>query len=232
MATLYCIPTPLNDEAIHVIPAYVHEITARLRIFIVEEERTARRYLRKAGYKVPFEEVTLLPLNEHTTPEQYASYMQYLSGDAEVGLMSEAGLPAVADPGSVIVSMCQQRNIKVVPLTGPSSILMALMASGMNGQQFAFHGYIPVKNPDRKNYLLQMEQRARKGETQICIETPYRNNQLLQDLITHLQPSTSLCIAMDITGAKENIRTKFISDWKKQNPQLEKIPAVFILGKA
>lgn len=230
MATLFLIPTPLNEEAIQVIPAYVHAITHRLRIFIVEDERTARRYLRKSGFTAAFEEVVLLPLNAHTSPEDISSYMQHFRADAEIGLMSEAGLPAVADPGNVIVRMCHQQNIRVVPLSGPSSILLALMASGLNGQQFTFHGYIPVKNPDRKNYLQQMEMRARKGEAQICIETPYRNNQLLQDIIQHCQPTTLLCIAMDITGAQEKIKTQVLAEWKKQMPHLEKIPAVFILG--
>lgn len=230
MPTLYLIPTPLHEEALHVIPAYVHEITRRLRIFIVEDERTARRYLRKTGFVTPFEEATLLPLNVHTTPEAYAAYMQYFKGDVEVGLMSEAGLPAIADPGNVIVSLCHQRSIRVIPLAGPSSILLALMASGMNGQQFAFHGYIPVKHPERKNYIQHMEQRAKKGEAQICIETPYRNNQLLADIIDACHPSTLLCIAMDITGPTESINTQTIANWKKQSPKLEKVPAVFVLG--
>lgn len=231
MATLFLIPTPLNEDALQVIPAYVHDITRRLRIFIVENERTARRYLRKSGYTASFDDVTLLQLDVDTTPEQFAQYMSYFTGDAEIGLMSEAGLPAIADPGSVIVSMCHQRNIPVIPLSGPSSILLALMSSGLNGQQFTFHGYIPVKQPERKNYLQQMESRAAKGESQICIETPYRNNQLLQDILQSCQPASVLCIAMDITGSKEFIRTKSIAEWKKQTPHLEKLPAVFILGK-
>jgi len=231
MATLFLIPTPLNEDALQVIPAYVHDITRRLRIFIVENERTARRYLRKSGFTTSFDDVTLLPLDVDTTPEQFAQYMSYFKDNAEIGLMSEAGLPAIADPGSVIVSMCHQRNIPVIPLSGPSSILLALMSSGLNGQQFTFHGYIPVKQPEGKNYLQLMESRAIKGESQICIETPYRNNQLLQDILQSCQPASVLCIAMDITGSKEFIRTKSIAEWKKQTPHLEKLPAVFILGR-
>lgn len=230
MATLYLIPTVLNEEATHVIPSYVHAITSRIRKFIVEDERTARRYLRKTGFQVPFEEVTLLPLNDHTKPEEISTYMSHFSGDVEIGLMSEAGVPAVADPGSIIVRMCHQHGVRVVPLVGPSSILLALMASGMNGQRFTFHGYIPVKHPERKNFIQQMDAQAKKGETQICIETPYRNNQLLQDMIAHCSSSTRLCIAIDITGPQEHIRTQTIAEWKKHIPHLEKVPAVFVLG--
>jgi 16S rRNA (cytidine1402-2'-O)-methyltransferase len=230
MATLYLIPTVLSEEALHVIPSYVHAITSRIRIFIVEDERTARRYLRKTGFQVPFEEVTLLPLNDHTTPEEISHYITHFSGEVEIGLMSEAGVPAVADPGSIIVRMCHQHGIRVVPMVGPSSILLALMASGMNGQRFMFHGYIPVKQPDRKMYIQYMESQAKKGDTQICIETPYRNNQLLQDLLSHCNSSTLLCIALDITGPHEHIRTQTIAAWKKQTIHLEKVPAVFVLG--
>ena len=231
MATLYLIPVVLSPEALHVIPAYVHEITRRIRVFVVEDERTARRYLRKTGFAVPFEEVTLLPINADTTPEEISHYMQYFSGDTEIGLMSEAGVPAVADPGSKIVAECHTRGVRVVPLCGPSSIIMALMASGMNGQQFTFHGYIPIKHPDRRNRLQQMDARARQGETQVCIETPYRNNHMLQDILANCHPATALCIAMDITGPKEYIRTQTIADWKRSVPDLEKMPAVFVLGR-
>lgn len=231
MATLYLIPVVLSPEALHVIPTYVHEITSRIRVFVVEDDRTARRYLRKTGFTVPFEEVTLLPINADTTPETISTYMQYFAGDTEVGLMSEAGVPAVADPGSKIVAECHTRGVRVVPLCGPSSIIMALMASGMNGQQFTFHGYIPIKHPDRRNRLQQMDARARQGETQVCIETPYRNNHMLQDILANCHPTTALCIAMDITGPKEYIRTQTIADWKRSVPDLEKIPAVFVLGR-
>lgn len=231
MATLYLIPVALSPEALHVIPSYVHDITRRIRVFIVEDARTARRYLRKTGFNAAFEEVVLLPLNEHTTTEEISAHMQYFSGDVEIGLMSEAGVPAVADPGSKIVGLCHARGIRVVPLCGPSSVLMALMASGMNGQQFTFHGYIPVKHPERRNYIQHMDARTRSGETQLCIETPYRNNQMLQDLLAGCHPSTALCIAIDITGPQESIRTRTIGEWKKNTPELEKIPAVFVLGR-
>lgn len=232
MATLYLIPTILSEDALHTIPQYVHDITLRIRIFIVEDERTARRYLRKTGYSVSFDDVTLLPLNVNTAPEEISGYMQYFSGDTEIGLMSEAGVPAVADPGSIIVNKCHTIGTRVVPLVGPSSILLALMASGMNGQRFAFHGYIPLKNPERKNQLQAMDIAAKKGETQIFIETPYRNNQLIQEIISSCHGDTLLCIATDITGTHEKIKTLPVSAWKKNMPQLDKTPTVFLLGTA
>ena len=228
--TLYLVPTILSEEALHVIPQNVFDITNKLTVFFVENEKTARRYLRKSGFTASFETTPILPLNEHTDMATVSTYVEYLKQGTDCALMSEAGVPAVADPGSVLVRFCHQNNIRVVPLVGPSSILLALMGSGLNGQQFHFHGYIPVKQPQRKQYIQHMEAETKKGVTQIFIETPYRNNAILQDIISACNSDVILCIAYDLTGTKESIRTQPISYWKKHLPALEKIPAIFLLG--
>ncbi|MBK9505465.1 MAG: SAM-dependent methyltransferase [Bacteroidetes bacterium] len=228
--TLYLVPTILSEEALHVIPQNVFDITNKLTVFFVENEKTARRYLRKSGFTASFETTPILPLNEHTDMATVSTYVEYLKQGTDCALMSEAGVPAVADPGSVLVRFCHQNNIRVVPLVGPSSILLALMGSGLNGQQFHFHGYIPVKQPQRKQYIQHMEAETKKGVTQIFIETPYRNNAILQDIISACNSDVLLCIAYDLTGTKESIRTQPISYWKKHLPALEKIPAIFLLG--
>ncbi len=228
--TLYLVPTILSEEALHVIPQYVFDITNKLTVFFVENEKTARRYLRKSGFTASFETTQVLPLNEHTDSATISTYVEYLKRGTDCALMSEAGVPAVADPGSVLVQFCHQNNIRVVPLVGPSSILLALMGSGLNGQQFHFHGYIPVKQPQRKQYIQHMESETKKGVTQIFIETPYRNNAILQDIISACNSDVLLCVAYDLTGTKESIRTQRISYWKKHLPTLEKIPAIFLLG--
>ncbi|MBC8047460.1 MAG: SAM-dependent methyltransferase [Fimbriimonadaceae bacterium] len=229
---LYLIPTILNAEALHVIPAYVHTITGELKVFFVENEKTARRYLRKTGYDKPFDEITILPLSEHTAEIEYASYINYLQQGNSCGLLSEAGVPAVADPGSGFIKLCHLNTIQVIPLVGPSSIILALMSSGLNGQQFSFHGYLPVKQPDRNNKIQQIELKAKSGETQIFIETPYRNNSMINDILQTCNASTLFCIASDLTGTKEFIQTKTVADWKKNKPSLEKIPTIFLLGNA
>ncbi|MBK7444235.1 MAG: SAM-dependent methyltransferase [Bacteroidetes bacterium] len=228
--TLYLIPTVLSEEAIHVIPQYVHDITKRLTVFFVEDEKTARRYLRKTGFTASFDTTIVLPLNEHTDATAVSTYISHLKNGNDCGLMSDAGVPAVADPGSALVQLCHQNGIKIIPLVGPSSILLALMASGLNGQQFHFHGYIPVKQPMRKQYIQQMDTDARRGITQIFIETPYRNNAIIQDVISACSSNTKLCVASDLTGPKESIRTNEVQYWKKQVPVMEKIPAIFLLG--
>lgn len=228
---LYLVPTILSDEALHVIPPYVIEITNKINVFFVENEKTARRYLRKTGFTASFETTVVLPLNEHTEPATISTYIQYLNEGHHCALMSEAGVPAVADPGSVLVGYCHQNGIQVIPLVGPSSILLALMASGLNGQQFHFHGYIPVKQPMRKNYLQQMDNEARKGITQIFIETPYRNNTIIQDVLQSCSNDTKFTIASDLTGPNEKINTQTIFNWKKQHPAPGKVPAIFLLGR-
>lgn len=229
---LYLIPTVLNENALHVIPAYVHEITKSIHHFFVENERTTRRYLRTSGFAKSFDEVFLYPLNEHTTDKIISTYIKYIMlASHDWGLMSEAGVPAVADPGHLLVQKAHSNNIQVIPLCGPSSIILALMASGLNGQQFSFHGYLPVRQPERNKKIRQLEQKAVSGETQIFIETPYRNNAVISDVLQTCSPATAFCIATNLTGPDESVKTKSIAEWRKQKPEPGKIPAIFLIGK-
>ncbi len=228
--TLYLIPLPLGDsQLIESIPSGVMETIGRLRHFIVEEIRTARRYLRSVDRRFPLDESVFHVLNEHTREEDIAiMLLEALKGN-DVGLMSEAGLPGIADPGSLIVRMAHRKGIKVKPLSGPSSIVLALIASGLNGQNFCFNGYLPVKHPERERKIREIESRSRIGEAQIFIETPYRNIKLVEDLIRICMGSTLLCIASGITTEAEFIHTMTINEWKGRLPEINRIPAVFIL---
>ncbi len=230
---LYLIPTPLGDHApASVLPAPVLEQILGLRRFFVEELRTARRFLSAAGLKGHIEELELFELNEHTTREQIEAYGAML-GEQDAGLISEAGLPAVADPGALLVELAHRRGVTVVPLVGPSSLMLALMASGLNGQCFAFTGYLPVKTPARREAIVQLERTsARLGQSQIVIETPYRNDALLADLCTACRPATRLCVAAELTCPGEFIRTQTIADWSKALKAgfaIGKRPCVFII---
>lgn len=230
---LYLIPTPLGDHApASVLPAPVLEQILGLRRFFVEELRTARRFLSAAGLKGHIEELELFELNEHTTREQIEAYGALL-GEQDAGLISEAGLPAVADPGALLVELAHRRGVTVVPLVGPSSLMLALMASGLNGQCFAFTGYLPVKTPARREAIVQLERTsARLGQSQIVIETPYRNDALLADLCATCRPATRLCVAAELTCPGEFIRTQTIADWSKALKAgfaIGKRPCVFIL---
>jgi len=228
---LYLIPTSLGETDLdRILPAYNNEIVNRLDFFIVEDVRTARRFLKKINPATDIDSKTFYVLNQHTRPEEIAGFLKPLSEGREVGVISEAGCPAIADPGADVVSIAQEKGFKVVPLVGPSSILLALMASGFNGQSFAFNGYLPVQPADRTKAIKRLENRAHnEKQSQIFIETPYRNMKMLQDIISVCQPSTRLCIAADITLETEFIHTKTVNDWKKQLPDLNKRPCIFIL---
>ena len=227
---LYLIPTPLGDyDPVQVLPAPVLERIPTLTRFVVEELRTARRFLSRAGLKGHIEELTLRELNEHSTPEQVRELLPLFDG-ADVGLLSEAGLPAVADPGASLVALCHMQDIEVVPLVGPSSLMLALMASGLNGQSFAFRGYLPAKTEERRAAIRSLEQQsARLRQTQLFIETPYRNDSLLQDLLQGLSPATRLCLAADITLPSALIRTRTVAAWRKDPVILGKRPCVFLI---
>lgn len=226
--TLYLVPTVLQENALHVIPAYVHDITRSITVFFVEDERTTRRYLRKTGFSRSFDEITILRIQQES---EMSDYLHYLLDGMDAALLSEAGVPAIADPGSVLVRMAHEAGIKVVPLTGPSSIILSLMASGLNGQQFEFLGYLPVKSHERKAVLKQLNQKiSLTGTTQIFIETPYRNNGLIQDVLDVCNSNLRFCIAANLTADNEFIRTYTIAHWKQHPVQLEKIPAIFLLG--
>lgn len=228
---LYLIPTPLGEgNPADVLPAPVLELLPNLQCFVVEEVRTARRFLSQAGLKGHIEGLEFHQLNEHTPPAQVEEYLQLFNGGRSVGLLSEAGLPAVADPGSLLVALCHRHGIEVVPLVGPSSLMLALMSSGLNGQSFAFVGYIPAKADERRNALKALEKRsATARQTQILIETPYRNDALLADMLQCLGPGTRLCIAANLTCPDAFIRTRTVAQWKAAPVSIGKRPCVFLL---
>ena len=227
---LYLIPSPLGDGAPEdVLPAPVFQILPQIRRYVVEEVRTARRFLSSAGLRGHIEELEFHTLNEHTSPQEVEALLPLFEDGAAVGLISEAGLPAVADPGARLVALCHRHGIEVVPFVGPSSLMMALMSSGLDGQSFAFNGYIPVKPDERKSALKALEKRS-FHQTQILIETPYRNDSLLKDMLSALSPSTRLSIAANITCPDQFIRTLTVAQWKKQQGfTIGKRPCVFLI---
>jgi len=229
---LYLIPTPLGETGLETgIPQYNLQVLQRIDTFIVEELRTARRFLRKAGYMKDFEMVTFYVLNEHTPDHEAMEMLEKAGNGQHIGLLSEAGLPCIADPGNLVVRIAHRKGIRVIPLTGPSSIMLALMASGMNGQNFVFHGYLPVKPNERTKSLRELEHAVTTlNQTQIFIETPYRNLAMLESIVKTCHPSLMLCIAADLTLETEWIRSMPVSNWKKADPPLHKRPAVFLLG--
>lgn len=233
MATLYLIPTSLGDtELDKILPSGNAEIVSSIRYFIVENIRTTRRFLKKINREINIDEITFFELNQHTKPEEISRFLQPLKAGNEMGIISEAGCPAIADPGADVVALAQTQNFNVVPLVGPSSILLSLMASGFNGQSFAFLGYLPVQQGERIKALKKMENRIySEHQTQIFIETPYRNMKMLEDIIATCQPDTKLCIAADITLDTEFIKTKTVSAWKNQFPDLNKRPTIFLIYK-
>lgn len=228
---LYLIPSPLGDYAPEeVLPAPVLERIAQVRTYVVEEVRTARRFLSAAGWKGHVGELAFHELNEHTDPQAVEGYLPLFRDGNDVGLVSEAGLPAVADPGALLVALCHRHGIEVVPMTGPSSLMLALMGSGLNGQSFAFCGYIPAKTDERRNALKSIEKRSASArQTQILIETPYRNDALLSDILSVCSERTRLCIAADLTLPGAFLRTRTVGEWKKDKPLIGKRPCVFLI---
>ena len=232
-ASLYLIPVTLGETSIEqVLPTYNKEINLQIKYFIVENIRSARRFLKKVESSINIDELTFYELNKHTKPEDIENYLNPMVNGFHVGIISEAGCPAIADPGSDIVAIAQKKNYKVVPLVGPSSILLSLMASGFNGQGFAFHGYLPIDGSERIKKIKQLENLIHhEHQTQIFIETPYRNQKLAEDIIKHCTPSTKLCIAMNITCENEYIRTLSVKQWAKQLPDMAKQLCIFLLYK-
>ena len=227
---IYLVPVTLgSDDYRSVIPEKVLAITKSLRFFIVENIRSSRRYLRLIDKEFPIDESHFFELNEHTDESEIVHYLDPVLNGSDLGLMSEAGLPGIADPGAKIISIAHRKGIRVVPLTGPSSIIMALIASGLNGQNFVFHGYLPVKQAELSAKLREIELKSRDGAAQIFMETPYRSQKMLESILNTCNNNTKLCIATDISLDSEDIRTKRISEWKKNVPVINDRLAVFIL---
>lgn len=232
LGTLYLIPVTLGDDAIgKALPPDVVSLAQKLDTFIVENEKTARRFLGAIKTHKPVRELTMLTLNEHTTDKELPALLAPLLEGRDVGLMSEAGCPGIADPGAQLAALAHRKGIRVAPLVGPSSILLGLMASGLDGQRFTFLGYIPSDKAARVQRLREIEQASRKNrETQIFIETPYRNQHLLEDILAHCSGDTRLCVACNVSLEAESIVTKRIADWKSTSlPDLHKKPTVFLL---
>jgi 16S rRNA (cytidine1402-2'-O)-methyltransferase len=230
--TLYLIPVPLGPTApADSLPPGVLATVRPLAHFIVEQAKSARAFLKAAGTELPLQELSLAELNEHTRSNELEALLAPLHAGHDVGLLSEAGCPAVADPGADLVALAQRDNIRVVPLIGPSSLLLALMASGLNGQRFAFHGYLPAKDGERRKTLANLETESRKQrQTQLFIETPYRNRAMFDAILQACQPTSRLCVATDLTLPGESIRTRTIGQWKQETPpDIERRPTVFLL---
>ena len=233
-AGLYLIPSQMSDVALdRVLPAHNIEVVRGIRYFVVESLRSARRFLKKCDRDIDIDSITFNELNEHSDLRDTAALEAMLAPIAAgepVGVISDAGCPAVADPGADLVAIAQRKGYKVFPLVGPSSILMSLMASGFNGQRFAFEGYLPVDAQARQSRLKEMTRRIeREQQTQIFIEAPYRNNQLIADLVQHLPPRLRLCVASDITGEKESIITRTLGEWRQAQYDYHKVPTIFLL---
>lgn len=230
--TLYLIPVGIGGSLDASLPSKVIEIANSLDEFIVENIRTARRFLISAAYDKSIDDIKFHVLNKHTSANEIPSFLNSIKQGKDVGILSEAGCPCIADPGRVVVEYAQGEQIKIKPLTGPNSMTLALMASGMNGQHYAFSGYIPIEKNKRAKAIREMENCAYKtGQTQIFMETPFRNNNLLEDILINCKTTTRLCIAVDITMESELIATKTIAEWKKNRPDVNKRPAVFLLNK-
>ncbi len=228
---LYLIPTPISDRNIDwVIPNAVRQSIQQLAYYIVERPKTARQFLKRIACKTPLQDMHMDTLNEHTRTSELQLLLQPLLAGNDVGLLSEAGCPAIADPGSGLIRLAHENNIAIIPLIGPSSILLALMASGLNGQQFCFNGYLPIEKYARAHTIKELENRSRNhDQTQIFIEAPYRNQGLLEQIIQTCLDHTDLCIAAHLTSTNEMIRTQTIIEWKKKLPDIHKTPTIFLL---
>ena len=230
---IYLIPTPIGETNVYdVTPQGNQQVIRSLDYFVVENLRSARRFLSKAGIGKPIDALKLAELNEHTPPQEVEKLLQPVLNGENAGIISEAGVPAVADPGADLVALAHRKNIEIVPLVGPSSILLAVMGSGLNGQSFAFNGYLPVKQPERNKAIRHFETRALKeNQSQFFIEAPYRNTKLFDDLMAALGGETRLTIAADLLQPDQLIRTKRVADWKKEKPDINKRPAIFGIGR-
>jgi 16S rRNA (cytidine1402-2'-O)-methyltransferase len=230
---LHLIPTLLGETAPErVVPRDVLEASRDLIHFIAENEKTARRYLKKAGTRIPLNDLQFYVLDKRTTDREIPALIEPILEGVDMGLISEAGLPAIADPGAKVISLCHEKGIQVIPHTGASSIILTLIGSGFNGQQFTFHGYLPIDQSEKKRAIKTMENAANEtGFTQIFMETPFRNEKLFDEILKVCHPETKLCIAREITTENELIKTLTVKEWRKQKPALHKHPAVFAIGR-
>ncbi|MCW8896814.1 MAG: SAM-dependent methyltransferase [Flavobacteriales bacterium] len=230
--TLYLIPTTLGETAYDkVIPSFNNTILQEIDVFIVENIKTARRFIKKTAPDKVIDDLVFYEINKRTNLDMLPTFLKPIDEGKNIGVISDAGCPGVADPGADVVALAHQNNIKVVPLVGPSSILLSLMASGFNGQSFCFNGYLPKEQKDRVRKLKDLERMAiAQKQTQLFIETPYRNHHVMEDLLANCNPNTKLCVAVDITMASEQIVTKTIAEWKSTKIDLNKRPCVFLLG--
>lgn len=228
--TIYMIPVALGEsDPVQTIPAGTRDITLSIRIFAVEDIRTSRRWLKSLDRTFPVDSTLFFPVGKHSDLAGLDKFFALVAGGADAGVMSEAGMPGLADPGNKVASEAHRRGLRVVPLSGPSSVMLALVASGLNGQSFSFNGYLPVDTQGRRKAIRDLERISAGGRTQIFMETPFRNGRMIEDLLSVCHPSTSLCIAADISLPTEFIRTMSIAEWRKQIPLLDKRPAVFLL---
>ena len=231
---LYLVPVTLGDTPVEqVLPSYNREIIRQIKHFIVEDVRSARRFLKKTDHSINIDELTFYPMGKHASADDFAAYLKPLQAGEPMGVISEAGCPAVADPGADVVAIAQRKGLRVIPLVGPSSMILAVMTSGFNGQSFAFNGYLPIDAGERVRKIKQLEQRVyTEHQTQLFIETPYRNGKMVEVLLQTCRPQTRLCIAAGITCAEEYIKTQTIQQWKRTSlPDLSKIPAIFLIYK-
>jgi 16S rRNA (cytidine1402-2'-O)-methyltransferase len=233
MDTVYLLPSLLHEEGLSAIPPYILEAVKQCEVLFVENERTARRFLKQLSKEIVidnFEWHVMVDKSNASDPGPSNAFRQRLKENKTIGILSEAGCPGVADPGQELVAIAQEMKATVKPLVGPNSLLLALMASGMNGQQFRFHGYLPIDAQQRSKTLKELENESEKKDcTQLFIETPYRNHQLIEAIIKNCKPSTRLCIAVNLTGPDESIKTMKLSEWQKQLPEIHKKPAIFLL---
>lgn len=232
MPTLYLLPAPLGPNALHALPTDAVNTMHRLEYFIAERAKTARHLLKQTGLQRPISSLTIFELDKRTPQEEWQTFLRPALQGYDIGLLSEAGMPGIADPGAVIVRLAHEKGIRVQPVTGPSSILLALISSGMSGQQFCFHGYLPAKRPELARELQRLESHSRKySQTQIFMETPYRNNAVVETALKILNHSTRFCVATDLTLPTEYVMTRTIGDWKVlPPPDLHKRPSIFLIG--
>ncbi|CEN34623.1 SAM-dependent methyltransferase [Capnocytophaga cynodegmi] len=232
MSSIYLIPNFLGESSADmVLPNQIGSVVRSLKHFIVENEKSARKFIKQIAPDKSQQELVFFTINKHTSPDELPSFLEPCTNGFSMGIISEAGCPGIADPGAEIVKIAHKKQIKVIPLVGPSSILLAMMASGLNGQSFAFNGYLPIDKSDRRKTLKSLEKKAvESNQTQIFIETPYRNDKMFADLKEILQPTTMLCVACDISLETEEIKTQTIARWRKTNISFQKRPTIFIIG--